>query len=94
MIENIISTNALQPYLIALIPTRTVCVRKSENGVINLIPIKENSQYSIDTSGFLKRKNEGQLPETISEFYGMFADKGDPLEKFLERKHADKEFDR
>ena len=92
--ESIINTSSLQTYLSALISTQKVCVRKADDGVISLIPIKEaQSVNTIDTAGFLERKRSGQLPECVTELFGMFADKGDTLDKFLERKHADKEFD-
>ena len=94
MMERIMDTKSLQSYLFTLIPTEKVCVRETENGIINLIPIREpQTANMIDVSGFLERKHNGQLPECISELFGMFSDDDDTLDKYMERKHGDKELD-
>ena len=93
--EKVININVLQSYLVTLIPTKKVRVREADDGIISLIPVEEPKPVNtvIDVAGFLERKRSGQLPECVSELFGMFADKGDTLDKFMERKHIDKRFD-
>ena len=95
MMERVIDTNSLQTYLFTLIPTKRVCVRETDDGIINLIPIKEPQAIGlINVGDFIRRKHDGQLPECISELFGMFSSiNDDSLDRFMERKHADKELD-
>ena len=74
MIETIINTDSLSEFLVKIIPTEKVRV-KEVDGVVQLMPVKENYDCTIGLRG-------------------LFA--GDPnmtVDKFLERKHADKDFD-
>ena len=92
--EMILDTNSLQPYLTALIPTKKVCIRRTDNGIINLLPYGEPMPTnSIDIIGFIERRQNGELPECIAELYGMYANSGDTLDDFMTRKHADKALD-
>ncbi|MCL2146299.1 MAG: hypothetical protein FWH52_00705 [Synergistaceae bacterium] len=95
MMERVIDTNSLQTYLFSLIPTKKVCVRENDDGIINLIPVREPQTVGlINVGDFMKRKRDGQLPECISEIFGMFSSSNDDtLDKFMERRHADKELD-
>ena len=74
MSETVMSTTALPEVLLRLIPTEKVRV-KEVDGVIQLMPVKENIDCTIGLRG-------------------MFA--GDPeltVDKYLERKRAEKELD-
>ena len=92
--ETIMETNSLQPYLTSMITTKKVRVRKTNSGMISLLPLGDSvSEAPIDVIGFMERKQTGNLPECITEFYGMFANSGDTLNDFMARKHADKVLD-
>ena len=74
MSESVISINALPEFLVKIMPTEKVRV-KEVDGIIQLMPVKENTDCTIG-------------------FRGMFAsDPNMTVDKFLERKHADKELD-
>ncbi|MDR2855005.1 MAG: hypothetical protein LBV40_02465 [Methanomicrobiales archaeon] len=74
MYETVMSTKALPEFLSRLISTERVRIKEA-NGIIQLIPIKENKDRAIGLRGL------------FSEYPDM------SLDKFLERKHADKELD-
>jgi hypothetical protein len=74
MYETVMNTKALPEFLSRLISTERVRI-KEINGIIQLIPIKENKDSTIGIRGL------------FSEYPEM------SLDKFLERKHADKELD-
>ena len=77
--------------LIELVGTKKFIINEEDDGVIKLTPVKE--EFVLDVEGFRERRKRGEIPECIANLYGMFADSGDTLDKFLERKHADKELD-
>ena len=75
MTDTVMKTTALPDILLRLITTERVRVKESD-GIIQLVPIKEDDDCTIGLRG-------------------LFA--GDPnmtVEKFLERKRADKELER
>lgn len=74
MTENVMNTNTLPEYLIKMIPTEKVRVKEFD-GIIQLMPVKENTDCTIGLRGIL------------ADYDDMSVD------KFLDRKHADKELD-
>ena len=87
MASKIVATKSL----IELIGTEKVIILEEDDGGFKVMPVKED--FKLDVEGFKERRKRGEIPECIKETYGMFADSGDTLDKFLERKHADKELD-
>ena len=74
MIETVMNTSTLPEFLLRIIPTEKVRVKEID-GMIQLMPVKENVDCTIGLRG-------------------MFA--GDPnltIDKYLERKRAEKELD-
>jgi hypothetical protein len=67
MTETIINTNTLPEILIKIIPTEKVCV-KELNGIIQLMPIKENTDCFL--RGFASDSNL-----TVDKFLSMTHDK-------------------
>jgi len=74
MTETVLSKSALQELLVKIIPTKKVRVTEVD-GVIQLVPVKENTDCTVGLRG-------------------LFAgDTNMTVDKFLERKRADKELD-
>jgi len=74
MNESVISINALPEFLVKIIPTEKVRV-KEVDGIVQIMPVKENSDCTIGLRGILAGYDDMSV------------------DKFLERKHADKELD-
>jgi len=74
MTETVLSVSALPELLVKIIPTKKVRVTEVD-GVIQLVPVKENTDCTVGLRG-------------------LFAgDTNMTVDKFLERKRADKELD-
>jgi len=74
MTDTVMNTSALPDILFGLIKTKKVRV-KENNGVIQLLPVKEKSDCTVGLRGLLADCNDMSV------------------EKFLQRKQADKELD-
>ena len=74
MPETVMNTTALPEILFRLIPTEKVRVKEID-GIIQLMPVKENTDCTIGLRGILAGYDDMSV------------------DKFLERKRADKELD-
>ena len=74
MSETVMNIDALPEFLVKIIPTEKVRVKEID-GIVQLIPIRDNTDCTIGLRGILEGCGEMSV------------------DKFLERKHADKELD-